>query len=182
MNGLPLHPAIVHLPLGLALVIPLGALVVTWLAWRRPRAPEGRLSRGPIAALVVAQALLVGGGLLAQAAGEQDEERVEALVAESVIERHEDQAGVFVLAGALVLGGFAAAWVLARRPRFARPTLTVAALGTVAVLALGLSVGHSGGELVYRHGAASAHLSTPSDGQAGARTPLPVPVHHDSDD
>jgi hypothetical protein len=32
---------------------------------------------------------------------------------------------------------------------------------TLAVLAAGLSVGHSGGELVYKHGAANAYLTAP---------------------
>jgi hypothetical protein len=159
MNGLPLHPAIVHLPLGLAVIIPLGALLVVWLAWRGARSGSDPLARGPLTALIVAQALLVGGGLVARAAGESDEDRVETIVTEAAIEKHEDQSGVFVLSGALVLGGLLAAWALAKRGRVARPLVTMAAIGTLGVLASGLAVGHSGGELVYRYGAAAAHVA-----------------------
>lgn len=179
MNGLPLHPAIVHLPLGLALVIPLAAALVVWLAWRRPLTSTGRLARGPLTALIVAQAMLVGGGLLAEQAGEADEDRVEAVVPEAALETHEHGAERFVLAGALTLGGLAAAWLLATRPKFARPVLTTAALGTVAVLALGLAVGHSGGALVYQHGAASAHVQTATGGTSAPA--LPARGHDDDD-
>lgn len=153
MNGLPLHPAIVHIPLALAFLVPIGALVVAFLAWR------GKLRRGAVVTLVATQAALVAGGFVAMQAGEADEERVEAVVPEAAIEAHEDGASTFVIAGAIVLGVLAAGAVLANRPTAARALLTTATAGAIAVAVLGLRVGHSGGELVYVHGAASAHVA-----------------------
>ena len=52
---------------------------------------------------------------------------------------------------------------------------TVAAAGTLAVLGFGYNVGHTGGQLVYRDGAASAYTtkgtSAPSTGARGAGAP-----------
>lgn len=164
MNDLPLHPAIVHLPLALAMLVPLAALFVVWRAWRARGAPP---SRAMLAGLVVAQALLVAGGLVARAAGEHDEELVEAVVPELALEAHESASGGFVVAGAIVLVVLVAAWVVVRRGALARALVSLATLGSVAVAALGLSVGHSGGALVYQHGAARAH---------GASVVMPSPA------
>ena len=38
---------------------------------------------------------------------------------------------------------------------------------TIAVLAAGISVGHSGGQLVYEHGAANAYLDAPNAMRSG---------------
>jgi len=159
MNGLPLHPALVHLPLGLAILIPLGALVVTVLAWR------GRAGRALFATLAVAQAALVISGWVAMQAGESDEDKVEKVVAKATIHEHEEGAETFVVVGAGVLVALGAAAVLARRP-IGRVLVSVGAAGTLAVAGLALAVGHSGGELVYVHGAAQAHL--PSGGAPAA--------------
>jgi len=148
--SVPLHPAIVHLPLALALLVPVGALAVTWLAWRRGP------SRTLVGALVVAQVLLVGSGIVATRLGEADEERVEAIVPEAALESHEERAETFVIVGAVVLGALVVGWVGARRPRVGRALLTAATAGSLAVAGLGLAVGRSGGELVYVHGAGAA--------------------------
>lgn len=148
--NLPLHPAIVHLPLGLAVVLPLAAiaaLVALWRGWLPARAWVG---------VVALQALLVGGGLLGLFSGEQDEERVERAVNEAAIESHEHAAQRFVAAGAVTLVVAATALAFARRPRWQRSAQLATAGLSLGVLALGLSVGHQGGALVYREGAASA--------------------------
>jgi len=160
--SVPLHPALVHLPLGLALLLPVGALVALVITWRRGP------SRGLVTALVVAQALLVGSGFVSMQVGEADEERVEAVVPEPALEGHEERAQVMVLVGAVVLVAFAAAWLLARRPAAHRPALGLAAAGTIAVAVLALGVGHSGGELVYVHGAARALAGAGAEAATGA--------------
>lgn len=159
--SVPLHPAIVHIPLALAMLVPLGAIVIAALAWRR------QPSRALVAVLVVFQGLLVGSGVVAMNAGESDEDRVEAVVPEPAIERHEERAEAFLIAGAAVLGTFAAAWALARRPGIGRAVLTVAAAGTLVVGGLALGVGSSGGELVYVHGAGAAFARAASAAPAG---------------
>jgi uncharacterized membrane protein len=153
MNGLPLHPAIVHVPLGLAVVAPLLALGLA-IAIRK-----GTLPRTSWAIVVVLQAVLFAGGLLALKTGEQDEERVEDRIAESAIERHEELAERFVWSagGTLVLGTA----VLILRSHVATSALMAATtLATVVTLGTGLQAGHAGGALVY----APATVTGDSDG------------------
>jgi uncharacterized membrane protein len=149
----PLHPAVVHLPIALAILAPLLALLVV-LAIRR-----GILPARAWAGIVLLQALLAGSAWLAIETGEDQEERVEKVVAERHIEEQEESAerlltlSVAVLAGSVagLLGG-AAGGV----GRIATLAAGAAALAAAAV------TGHSGGELVYRHGAASAYAQPAS--------------------
>jgi uncharacterized membrane protein len=145
----PLHPAVVHFPIALATLIPLFAALIL-LAIRAGATPARTW-----AVVVLMQALLAGSAWLAHETGEDQEERVEKVLDEKYIEEHEEAADwVFraaVVGLALAAGGLAAgnpgAW------------LRVGAL-VVSLATLGAAVrtGHSGGELVYRHGAANAYV------------------------
>ena len=88
-------------------------------------------------------------------------------MAERAIHGHEEAAERFlVLSGVLLL---VAAVGLAPRT-VGHAARLLAAVGAVGLLAAGVQVGHSGGELVYRHGAASAYAN---DGD-GARVPASI--------
>lgn len=145
----PLHPAIVHFPVVLAVALP--AVAVGVLLFLRKRGP----SRGAWA-LVAGLALLTAGvSWLALKTGEEQEEVVEEVVARQPLHAHEEAAEVFlgatVLAAALSLAGLLGGTLGGA----ARGATVVAAL---AVLVAGYRVGHSGGELVYRYGAAQAYV------------------------
>lgn len=145
----PLHPAIVHLPLAIAVLLPLAALIVA-VAIARQWLPSRSW------ALVLAlHLLLAGGGLLAANTGEAEEERVERVVAERNIEAHEERAESFLWIAGLTLAVTAAGLVAGRAGALARGATVMAAVG---ILAAGIAVGHTGGELVYQHGAASAYV------------------------
>ena len=166
MDELPLHPAVVHVPVGLAFVIPLVAAGLPLAFFR------GLLPRAAWAVLVGLQLVLVGGGLVAIRTGEAEEERVEKVVAEAHIEEHEE-------AGKLFVGGAAAVLVVAIALLFVKKD-SARALGAAVVTALSLGVtflayraGEEGGELVYEHGAASAYAK-PRGGTAP-----PAPAHDD---
>ena len=164
---LPLHPAIVHLPLALAFVIPLAAAVLAWALW------TGRLPRWTWALVVGLQALLLAGAGLAMRTGEGDEERVERVVAERVLEAHERAAKTFTLAAAVVAGLFVLVLALPAGA-FRRGSSALAVAGSLVVATLALRVGEAGGELVYRHGAAQAWAVPGSGGPAspeGAGSP-----------
>jgi uncharacterized membrane protein len=155
----PLHPAVVHFPIALAVLAPalaLGALVAIRL---------GRLPARAWAAVVLLQALLVGSGWLALETGEREEDRVEDVVAEARIEAHEAAAERFLAfaAGAAIVS---AAGLL--RGRLGRAGRLAGAAASGAALAAAVAVGHSGGELVYRYGAATAYVE-----RAQARSPTP---------
>ena len=92
MNPLPLHPAIVHLPLGLAVVMPLLATGFAWALW------TGRVRPRAWLAVVALQALLVGSGLFAIKTGGAEEDRAEAVVQKGAIHQHEEYAEQFVWA------------------------------------------------------------------------------------
>lgn len=150
MNAGPLHPALVHLPLGLAMAMPLIAFALTAACWR------GWLPRRAFVVVAALQSLALLGGFLAARTGEADEDRVERVVAEALIERHEGAASLF-LAAAAVAVLLAAAAVAVRAEGVARALMVAATVAAVGVLAAGIHVGKLGGELVYTHNAASAY-------------------------
>jgi uncharacterized membrane protein len=158
----PLHPAVVHFPIVLAVLLPLfllGGLV----AVRRGVAP----ARAWALPLVVTAALAVS-AFVATRTGAGDEERVEEVVAESAIHDHEEAAERFlVLSEVLLL--VAALGLL--RGYFGTSARFLAAAGSIAVLAAGVQTGRAGGELVYREGAASAYTSS-ATGDTGRVTDL----------
>jgi uncharacterized membrane protein len=176
MNSLPLHPAIVHLPLGLAILMPLLAAGFAWALW------SGRVRSRAWIAVVALQALLVGSGLAAMNTGEADEDRVEAVVQKSAIHQHEEYAEQFVWAAAatLLMTGLV---LVFRQPKAARALATLAVVGTVAVAGMALRVGRAGGQLVYAHGAASAYTGAAKTSAATpARTPVSAPRQNDDAD
>lgn len=151
MTTEPLHPMIVHLPLALAVLMPLftvGSVVAWWREWL----PGNRVWL----ILFFLQAILLITGVAALRSGEAEEERVEPIVGEWALETHEEAAEVFVAGAGLVLCLFVLPLVLPGETlrRRAAAVLLVAPL-IVAVLAV--RTGEAGGELVYRHGAGSAY-------------------------
>lgn len=149
MGSLPLHPMIVHLPIALGVLMPLIAAAILWAWWR------GVLPRPAWWGAVALQGMLVLSGVAALRSGEADEERVEEVVPESAIERHEEAAQVFVVGAGLVLA-LAIAAALLRDEARAKQVAIATAAGTLLVVYLGYRVGEAGGELVYQHDAAAA--------------------------
>ena len=145
----PLHPAVVHLPIALAILIPLLAALGLLTIQKRI------LPAKTWAIIVLLQALLVGSGWMALETGEDQEERVEHVVAERHIETHEEAAERFLVIAGVCLVVMGAGLLPQRAGSAGRLIATVLAF---AVLAAGVSVGHSGGELVYKHGAANAYV------------------------
>ena len=145
----PLHPAIVHLPIALAVLVPVFA-VGALIAIRRKAPPHG--AWGVTVALLLA---LTASSWVAIETGEDQEERVERVVADAPLGTHEDaadqflwlSAGVLIVAGVGLLSG-----------RVGTSARILATAGSAALLIAGYRVGHSGGELVYTHGAASAYV------------------------
>jgi uncharacterized membrane protein len=159
MQTEPLHPMIVHLPLAIAVLMPLLAFAV-WISWWREWLP-GRRAWGIVLTL---QALLLIAGVAALRTGENEEDLVEPVVSERVLETHEEAAEVFVTAAGVILGLCVLPLVVPGEGlRQGAAALAVAA--TLVVAGLAVRTGKAGGELVYRHGAAAVYQ------QAGGTAP-----------
>lgn len=147
----PLHPAVVHFPLVLMFLLPLFAIGAVWAIQRGTRARQAwALPLGLSAALVAS-------AFVALRTGEAEEDRVEAVVSEAVLHEHEEAAERFLVLSGVLLLVAAAGLVPGDLGRAAR-YLTVAA--SIGVAVAGVQVGAAGGELVYRHNAASAYTAT----------------------
>jgi uncharacterized membrane protein len=164
MNFTLSHPAIVHVPLGLAIVMPLLAAVLAVAIWR------GRLPRSAFAVVAGLQLLLVSAGLVALRLGHADAEGAERVAPEQVVDAHEEAAEAFewVAIGVLV----AAVVALAAPPRRFPALGALVTAGAVATAALGVNAGAKGGELVFRHGAGVERAALPAPaGEAGTVPP-----------
>ena len=150
MLGIPLHPLVVHFPIVLSVLLPISVLVALW-GIGKSTTPR-RVWAVPLA---LAAALTVS-AYVAIETGENEEDRVERVVAERAIHGHEEAAERFlVLSGVLLV--VAAAGLLPRT--VGRAARLVTAAGAVGLVVAGAQVGHSGGTLVYREGAASAYTN-----------------------
>lgn len=160
MNNLPWHPIVVHFPLVMAFLVPLGIAAV--FVGRR---------RGPLQLrswwlAVSLGGLLAVGSVVALNTGKNDEERVEEVVAGSALEDHEEAGEAFMWASIALLA-FLLPLPYLRTRRLERLAAIVALAGGIAVSGLALRVGHSGGSLIYRHGAAVAYGGGTARGDSG---------------
>jgi len=172
----PLHPAIVHFPLVLAVLLPFVAAAVLFVS-RRPGA-----GRGAWVGLTVMAFLLPVSASVALETGQQQEDRVERVVSERYIGEHEE-AGEGLLIGSIIVS--AVILLGLARGRVGRVARYMAVPGGLVALALAVRVGASGGALVYEHGAASAYVG-PADSGPSVGAPEPLRREpgndHDRDD
>ncbi|MGK7312674.1 MAG: DUF2231 domain-containing protein [Candidatus Longimicrobiales bacterium M2_2A_002] len=155
----PLHPAIVHFPIVLAVLLPIFALGALW-AIRRDARPR----------LAWAIPLALAGALLASAwvaleTGEAQEDRVEQVVGEDALHAHEEAGERFLVLSGILFVVMAGGLLAGTPGTAARLVGTVGAIGLVAAA---VQVGDAGGKLVYEHGAASAYVNAPTAVQDGA--------------
>lgn len=147
-QDLPWHPVVVHLPLALAVLVPVLVAVVLFgilkCSW----------PRSTWYAVVLFCAMGAGSGFMALETGEDVEDPVEEVVSKDLIHEHEGAAEWF--ARGLWILFFASLLPVALRKKPATwpyyPTFILA----LWVLAMGIRTGHTGGSLVYKHNAASA--------------------------
>jgi len=149
----PLHPALVHVPLGLAFVLP-------WVfAGVAVAIDRGVLPRRAWVLVALLQLLVVAGGAAALLSGFREEHAVDGFVSSRLVQRHEERAVLFLVASAMVLALTTS--VLGVPPRLVRRVAGLAAAGSLVVAGLGLWTGRAGGDLVYHHGAAAAYRTAP---------------------
>jgi uncharacterized membrane protein len=145
----PLHPAVVHFPLVLMFLLPISALGALWAI--RYGAAARRAWAIPAAVAVT----LSASAWLALETGQAEEDRVENVVSERALGGHEEAAERFLLfsglTGLVVIVGLAGGNV-------GTAARLLGTAGSFALILAGVQVGAAGGDLVYRHGAASAYV------------------------
>ena len=150
MDGMPLHPALVHFPIAFALLTPFLGAALLW--WTRER---DNLAREALRIPAVLQLVTTVAAFGAQRTGDEEHHEVEDVVERALIHAHEESGELFFIACiATALVWFASA--VATKPGVARKAAVVAVLVGLVAAGLGLRAGHMGGELVYLHGAAEA--------------------------
>jgi uncharacterized membrane protein len=166
----PLHPAVVHFPIVLAVLLPFIAAAGLYATLRKGSI---RAVWAPVVAFAL---LLTASAWVALETGQDQEDRVEDVVSESVIHGHEE-AAEGLLAGSAVLAVVVLAGlvpgVLGKGARYAAVPVAL------VVVVLGFRVGKSGGELVYTHGAAAAYVQGDGSGSSGTSN---APRRGDDDD
>jgi uncharacterized membrane protein len=171
----PLHPSIVHLPLALTFILPALVLVFALMIRRNKMAPQAWLI------IIGLQLLTTVSGYVALETGEDEEHQVEKVVDKKIIHEHEERAEVFVGATVVALVVSVATFFLLKDIQFYLH-LTIALISLITCF-LAYRTGSSGGELVYRHGAASAYVKVenleaqgllPTPGMDTSETPTPV--------
>ena len=166
----PLHPAVVHFPVALSVLIPFVAAAGLWATLRKGA------HRALWAPVVAVSLLLTASAWVALETGQDQEEAVEGVVSESLIHGHEEAAEGLLAGSAVLAVVILAGLVPGALGKGARYAAVPVAL---VVLALAFRVGKSGGELVYTHGAAAAYVQS---GGGGGEMRSPAPRRGDDDD
>lgn len=171
----PLHPSIVHLPLALTFILPVLVLIFALMIRKNKMAPQAWLI------IIGLQLVTTVSGYVALETGEDEEHQVEKVVDKKIIHEHEERAEVFVGATVIALVLSVATFFLLKDIQFYLH-LTIALISLVSCF-LAYRTGASGGELVYRYGAASAYVQVedletqgilPTPGMDTSETPVPT--------
>jgi uncharacterized membrane protein len=174
----PLHPAVVHFPIVLAILLPIFAVGALW-AIRRGASPL-RAWALPVS---LAGALALSAWVAVET-GDAQEDRVEGVVAEEVFHAHEEAGERFLLLSGVLMLVMAGGLMGGRVGSASRWVGTVGAAGLVIAA---IQVGDAGGKLVYQHGAAAAYVAPAATAggslpRAGETERPAVPAHEEDDD
>ncbi|MCB0391814.1 MAG: hypothetical protein KDD58_11000 [Bdellovibrionales bacterium] len=148
MFEIPLHPVAVHFPIVLGLLIPIASLSVFILIKLKYLDPRIWLL------VVILSGLFFASAVVAVQTGEKDEHKVEEVVGHKVLETHEEH-GEKIQWLALAVFLISITPLLLKKPTELQ-ILTVI-ISSIVVYPL-IETGHTGGELIYKHGAAEAHM------------------------
>lgn len=146
----PFHPLIVHLPLALTLILPVMIFIFAAFIYKN------KLPHQTWLVIIGLQLLTTVSGYVALETGEDEEHQVERVVDKKIIHEHEEKAEIFVGATVVTLVLSIAAYFLQRQLQL-YVNMVIGILSLVCCY-LAYQTGGSGGELVYRHGAASAYI------------------------
>ena len=150
MFGIPMHPLVVHFPIVLAVLLPISAVLALVAIGK------GTHARRAWAVPLALAASLSLGAFVATQTGDQEEDKVERIVGDDPMHAHEEAGEQFLVLSGILLLVMGAGLLPKTIGTAAR---LVATAGAVGLIAAAVQVGHSGGKLVYQHGAASAYTN-----------------------
>lgn len=175
---LPFHPIIVHFPIALSFILPVLILVFAYMI------KVNKMSNQAWLIIIGLQIATTVTGYVALETGETEEHQVEKVVDKKIIHQHEEAAEIFVGSTVVALVLSVAAFFLRKELQFF-VHLGIALVSLVSSY-LAFNTGHSGGGLVYEHGAASAYAQVmtsksnegegllPTPGMNTSESPMPV--------
>lgn len=168
----PVHPLIVHFPIVLTFILPILIVVFAYMIKINKATPKSWLI------IIGLQLAVVVTGYISLETGETEEHNVEKVVSKKIIHEHEEAAEIFV--GSTVLALVLSIGAFFIRKEIGFPVkLGIAALTLVSCY-LAYRTGLLGGELVYKHGAASVYTDgtseglLPTPGMNTSESPMPV--------
>lgn len=168
----PVHPLIVHFPIVLTFILPILIVVFAYMIKINKATPKSWLI------IIGLQLAVVVTGYISLETGETEEHTVEKVVSKKIIHEHEEAAEIFV--GSTVLALVLSIGAFFIRKEIGFPVkLGIAALTLVSCY-LAYQTGLLGGELVYKHGAASAYTDAsqasllPTPGMNTSESPAPA--------
>ncbi|MAD61205.1 MAG: hypothetical protein CMH49_06820 [Myxococcales bacterium] len=149
MDLTPLHPKIVHIPLALAVILPMlnMTLILSW--WRQ------WLPRRVWLISACLHAVMTFGSLVAMQTGESDLDVVEKVVNKSKITEHEEAAELFLWANVMTMLLALVAAIAENEKQGLQFAIICTVLSAVGAF-LAIEAGDYGGKLVYKYGAGRA--------------------------
>jgi uncharacterized membrane protein len=145
----PLHPGIVHLPLGILIVLPFVAAMILYMLHRHG------MDLKIWWIVILLQIFLAVGAFAAHQSGHNEEETVEKVVEKEHIEKHERAGDILLYSSILALVVGVVGLQNSAAGRYSRyATLVISFI----LLGAGMYTGKLGGEIVYVHGAPDAYL------------------------
>lgn len=163
----PLHPFLAHIPLVLALFMPLILWVIIFLIAKK------KISTQSWWVAVTIQLLIVIFAYIALSSGENEEDLVAQFVSKRFIGKHENIAEVFsglsvILLGVMIVINFV-------QEKIAKNLRIIAAVFSIVPLAFGLYTGRLGGQIAYAYGGAEAYYANDYDESEEPMGILPTP-------
>lgn len=145
----PFHPVMVHFPIALSFILPILILVFAFMI------KSQKMSHQAWLVIIGLQIVTTVTGYVALDSGEKEEHQVATVMDKKHIHHHEESAEIFVGSTVLALVISIAAYFLRKEIQFYLH-LGICLMAMISCY-LVYQTGSSGGELVYRYGAANAY-------------------------
>ncbi|MBT4790300.1 MAG: hypothetical protein HON90_01910 [Halobacteriovoraceae bacterium] len=151
MGELPIHPGVVHLPIGIVFVLPF--LLSLYIIFFKKKL----LERSGFVIILVLYGLLTISSVISIKTGENEISAVKNVVAQQHVNTHENEAQNFLVVTLLALVTGISTLVV-NSLRYFQIGLIFNFFIQILLIYFAIQVGHTGGVLVYKYSATDAYL------------------------